>query len=737
MSQPPPPFSCTYSPNVPELLQALGISLALSTYQAGKVVLISAQDDETLVQLPRTFDTAMGIAVAPGRMAIAAKNEVVVLGASPGLAVGYPGHPGIYDTLYAPRAAYYTGQLALHDMAWTKNGLLAVNTLFSCLSIIDDTCSFRPVWQPPCISRLVPEDRCHLNGMALSPEGNPEFVTALGVTDTRQGWREDKMTGGVLLRVPSGETVLGGLPMPHSPRLYGGQLYALLSAAGELVRVDPAAGTCETLVELPGFARGMDRCGDYLFIGLSKLRHKSSVFGDLPIAKRSPFAGIVIVYLPRPSIVGHVRYEASVEEIYDVRVLPGVRRPGIMNTAKDTFRAALVTPTDTYWAKDTPSDSVFADEKKKPDATPVASRPHPPPNQSAVQFHGGLRSSQPSTTAGDRRPPPICSGEATSASGTPVSRPASPPSSHANGHVGVPSPRPALQLVPVVGLPPEDWERRWSNLLFPHFRQRMRRQDLPGERVGIVARDTDAAHALIVGLIRPDGQSAEIMSLVVAPPWRRQGVATALLARAGALLRQRGVHHLDAVWHSNWEFTPALDALLRRDGWREPQHRMIMHRCSLKFPWIEREYRLPPGYELFPWSDLRPDEAAELRERDRRGEFTTFLTPFQCEDRILPQISRGIRQDGRVVGWFTVHEQGRESVQCSCLFVYPDHRDPHLAQAMMADAARALRATGKPYFTYQVEAKNERVIAFLRRRFAPHGALLAETWIMASRKELG
>jgi uncharacterized protein (TIGR03032 family) len=732
MSQPPPPFSCTYSPNVPELLQALGISLALSTYQAGKTVLISARDAETLVQLPRTFDTAMGIAVAPGRMAIAAKSEVVVLGASPGLATGYPGHPGAYDTLYAPRAAYYTGQLALHDMAWNADGLLAVNTLFSCLSIIDDTCSFRPVWQPPCISKLVPEDRCHLNGMALSPAGKPEFVTALGVTDTRQGWRENKMAGGVLLRVPSGETVLAGLPMPHSPRLYDGQLYALLSAAGELVRVDPPTGTYEKLLELPGFARGMDRCGDYLFIGLSKLRHKTSVFGDLPIAKRSPFAGIVIVYLPRPSIVGHLRYEASVEEIYDVKVLPGVRRPGIMNTEKDTFRAALVTPTDTYWAKDTPSDSVFADEKKKPEpaasvrrqprpaipvgGTPSLGTPSPPVRRSLTGVDGSSAGPNASRSAATIRQP--------------KNRPHAPPRQPQT------HPSPALRLVPVSGLPREDGERRWPDLLFPHFLHRMRRQHLPGELVGVLAHDAETPRAIIAGLIRPDGDSAELMSLVVAPEWRRQGVAAALLARVGALLREQGVKYLDAVWHSNWEAAPAIESMLRKDAWLSPQHRMITHRCSLKFPWIEREYRLPPGCELFPWSELRPEEAAELRERESRGEFTAFLTPFQCEDRIAADLSRGIRQDGRVVGWVVVHEQSRESVQVSCLFVFPEHRNPNLPLAMMADACRALRATGKPCFTYQVEAKNERVIAFLRRRFAPHGAILAESWLMASRKEL-
>jgi hypothetical protein len=38
------PFSCTYSPQIPELLQKLNCSLAITTYQAGKVIFISPKD---------------------------------------------------------------------------------------------------------------------------------------------------------------------------------------------------------------------------------------------------------------------------------------------------------------------------------------------------------------------------------------------------------------------------------------------------------------------------------------------------------------------------------------------------------------------------------------------------------------------------------------------------------------------------------------------------------------------
>ncbi|MCH7827500.1 MAG: TIGR03032 family protein [Bacteroidetes bacterium] len=348
MKNPLPPFSSTYSPNVPELLNTLNISLALSTYQAGKLIFLSAKNQEELIQLPRTFDNIMGIAVKDKMMAIACKNELVELLNTSELAPTYPKKPNIYDALYLPRATYYTGQLALHDMEFTDDGILAVNTLFSCLSIINNECSFKPVWNPKFIKELTPNDNCHLNGMALK-DGKPVYVSALGKTNTRQGWRDNKMTGGVLIDVNSNEIILENLQMPHSPRIYNDKLYFLNSAAGELCAVDTDKRTYGTITKLGSYARGMDRCGDYLFIGVSKLRHKSSVFGDLPIAKSS-FAGILIVYLPMGNIVGHIRYETSVEEIYDVKVLPGLRRPGIVSHTQDVNKLALTSPIGDFWA---------------------------------------------------------------------------------------------------------------------------------------------------------------------------------------------------------------------------------------------------------------------------------------------------------------------------------------------------------------------------------------------------
>jgi uncharacterized protein (TIGR03032 family) len=107
-------------------------------------------------------------------------------------------------------------------MAWADDELWFVNTRFSCLSTLDWNHSFVARWRPPFVSALTPEDRCHLNGLGMV-EGSPRYATALGATDAPAGWRADKARGGVLIDVPSGETIAAGLSMPHSPRWYAGK----------------------------------------------------------------------------------------------------------------------------------------------------------------------------------------------------------------------------------------------------------------------------------------------------------------------------------------------------------------------------------------------------------------------------------------------------------------------------------------------------------------------------------
>ena len=344
-----PPFSCQFSSNFPELLMQLHCTLVVSTYQAGKLIFISPKDDESLVQLPRTFNKPMGLAIKGDRMAVATKSEVITFTNSKELAATYPKGPNKYDSFYLPMATYYTGQVDLHDLHFGSDGLWGVNTSFSCLCLIDDKYSFTPKWQPHFITDLVSEDRCHLNGLAME-NGKPRYVSGLGSGNSRQSWRENITKGGIVMDIEANEIIAQGLAMPHSPRIYDGKLFVLLSADQKLICIDPKDGSVEDVAHVPGFVRGMTRVGDYVFIATSKLRKNSSTFKHLEIAEKANEASISAIHLPTGAFMGKFTYLSSVDEIYDIQVLDGMLRPNIANTLTQTHLSGLIIPDKTYWS---------------------------------------------------------------------------------------------------------------------------------------------------------------------------------------------------------------------------------------------------------------------------------------------------------------------------------------------------------------------------------------------------
>lgn len=342
-------FCCYHDGKAAELLSQLNISLILSTYQAGKVIILSS-DGTQMHQLVRDFSRPMGIAVKNNMMALAGALSVTVFRNDTNLAATYPNKPNTYDAFYFPTAMFRTDYVDMHDIAFTQKGLVGVNTAFSCLCRLDALFSFNPVWKPPFIEKLVPGDLCHLNGMATDDQGEIRFVTAFGKTDSREGWRRNKLKGGVLIDVQTNEIVLDSLPMPHSPRIYKGEVYLLLSATEELVKVDLNRQTYEVVAKADGFIRGLAFKDDYAFIGISKLR-KNHAFSDLEIADKEIRAGVVIVNINTGEIVGEIKYETSVEELYDVCILDGFKRVNILNYQQSLNHRALITPFGSSWVE--------------------------------------------------------------------------------------------------------------------------------------------------------------------------------------------------------------------------------------------------------------------------------------------------------------------------------------------------------------------------------------------------
>jgi uncharacterized protein (TIGR03032 family) len=316
-----------YTHTFPRLLSQLGVSLLVSTYQAGKVVAVGVAHGELTLSY-HNFERAMGLAVKPDAIAVGARAQVWLLQSAPNLAAQIE-PAGRHDTCFLTRSSHFTGEVQAHELAWAGDELWLVNTAFSCLCTLDDRHSFVPRWRPPFISDLAAEDRCHLNGLALA-NGQARYVTALAETDTPQGWRQDKVRSGCLIDVASGQTVARGFAMPHSPRVHRGRLWMLHSGAGHLVLIDPANGNVQTVAELPGYVRGLALYDRFAFIGLSKIR-ETATFGGMPITERwtELRCGVGVVDLGTGRLAAHLEFVTGVEEIFDVQVLPGARCPAL------------------------------------------------------------------------------------------------------------------------------------------------------------------------------------------------------------------------------------------------------------------------------------------------------------------------------------------------------------------------------------------------------------------------
>ncbi|MCG8653233.1 MAG: TIGR03032 family protein, partial [Pirellulales bacterium] len=337
------PFRYFYSTGFAHTLEQLGATLFVSTYQAGKLCAFRARGGK-MAMLPRTFDKVMGVAVDPMRMAVGTRYQIWTMRNESILAPRIKPE-NTYDACYLPRSSHVTSNIDIHEIAWGGEQLWVVNTLFSCLCTPDPDFSFVPRWHPPFVSKLSRQDRCHLNGLAVA-EGRPAYVTAFGETDEPEGWRAGKVDGGIIIHVDSGETVARGLSMPHSPRVYAGKLWALDSGNGTLVTVDADRGHIERVAAFNGYTRGLAFCGRFAFVGLSKVREKR-IFGGVPISEPSQQrqCGVSMVDITTGRVVDQLTFESTVDEIFDVQILPGIRYPTVIGFGKDEIqRASVIAP---------------------------------------------------------------------------------------------------------------------------------------------------------------------------------------------------------------------------------------------------------------------------------------------------------------------------------------------------------------------------------------------------------
>lgn len=335
-----PDFTSEHTDTFAQVLAGMGISLAVTTGSAGRLILLREADglvNTHFEELP----FPMGLAFRDGRLAIGCRGEVWTFRGFSGQGLG---EAAVNDCVFLPGNRRITGITGMQDLAWCGPELWAVNTRFSCLCTFDGLHSFVPRWVPPFISRLAPEERCHLSGLAVAADGagvaRPVYATAYSHADTAGGWREGEKEDGLLIHCESGEVLARGLAMPHSPRVYDGKLWVLEGLAGCLSVVNPATGAVERVATFPGFARGLDFAGTFAFVGTSKTGESSPA--DHPAGPETQ-CGVWVVDLRTMQTVAFLRFSGTVREIIAVSVLP-MRFPDLRLDDPELMGTAFVLP---------------------------------------------------------------------------------------------------------------------------------------------------------------------------------------------------------------------------------------------------------------------------------------------------------------------------------------------------------------------------------------------------------
>ncbi|MBC2776400.1 TIGR03032 family protein [Parasphingopyxis marina] len=341
-------------------------SFAFTSYQTGQLFLVGITADNKVSFNQQNFQRAMGVCYTPGRLYLGSLFQVWRLENM--LMPGQIGNKQ-FDMVLIPRNAQTVGDVDVHEVGIDAGGhVLFVNTKYSCLAQLDLVHSFKPIWKPPFISKLVGEDRCHLNGLAMDG-GQPRFVTAVSRSDTVNGWRERRHEGGVLIEVETGRIVTDQLSMPHSPRVHDGKVYVLDSGRGQLVRVDPESGEKTDIAFCPGFLRGLSIHNGHAIVTISKPRDGSfsglALDGEMEKRDSEPWCGVLVINLANGDIAEWVRLDGHIVELFDVAAMPGVRCP--MSIGPNTIEIRN-THSFNAAALDAPAEEAKAEPAKQSEA---------------------------------------------------------------------------------------------------------------------------------------------------------------------------------------------------------------------------------------------------------------------------------------------------------------------------------------------------------------------------------
>ncbi|MCC3372466.1 N-acetyltransferase [Cohnella sp. REN36] len=273
---------------------------------------------------------------------------------------------------------------------------------------------------------------------------------------------------------------------------------------------------------------------------------------------------------------------------------------------------------------------------------------------------------------------------------------------------------------------------RYAMLTFSYARPLLERLDDPGNCFAVGAEWTEddgqsAAAGLLVVRGSDDGGEAEVVSLFVVAKFRRRGIATVMLRHAEDLLRERRCPKLGLVYYSGKTATPAVEALLHREGWSAPSVEGKVYQTDARISaasWV-RKTGMPGGMETFFWHELREEEKVRLRRLEGH-QYPAFLSPFKPNLPPEESNSLGLRLGGVTVGWCITSRIAADTVLYDSVYVTPALRLSGCAFMLVAQSISLQLERRIPRAIFAVNRQSEEMGSMLDRWLAPYATGVSE-----------
>lgn len=290
-----------------------------------------------------------------------------------------------------------------------------------------------------------------------------------------------------------------------------------------------------------------------------------------------------------------------------------------------------------------------------------------------------------------------------------------------------------------------------GNFTYPRYRELLVDQGAPEnsrERIAVVAswKERRVGLALFSRPFRE--QERRLLSLMVDPMWRRQGVGQRLLTAGEQVASDRGTKRLNAVHSSELPARAAFEALLRSAGWGAPAE--FEYRLAGKAEWALRArtdwapflLRLHAGgFSATDWNGLtgpdRDQVAALVQTAVPQGD--RAFDPFEGEKNLnlVPELSLVLRRGGEIVGWI-LGSRGAlvDSIYYSHGYVLPPVRRAGWLPGGVREVCerQAGRLGPDTVSVFETSANNRGMRRFMERQLKPYSLWTDSRYL--SEKEL-